>query len=128
MIKKKIFLTFFLYIILIYSFFHIEKHNRFNFEIFLNSFKEFDITNDFPIKNEFFESISLLNNNNINLFSLSDKVYKEEYLRFKIIVTNYPKKYDINSTYIIALANETMDSNCITVEKGIFLKIIQCQN
>lgn len=126
-ILKKFITTFFLYLILIYSFFLIYKYNNFTLKIFLKSFQEFEITNNFPINNKYFESINLLNNNNINFFSVSEKVYSDEYLRFKIIVTNYPKKYDINSSYIISFTDEVLNSNCITIEKNIFLKIIECQ-
>jgi hypothetical protein len=126
-ILKKFITIFFLYLILIYSFFYIYKYNNFNLKIFLKSFQEFEITNNFPINNKYFESINLLKNNNINFFSLSEKVYSDEYLRFKIIVTNYPKKYDINSSYIISFTDEVLNSNCITIEKNIFLKIIECQ-
>ena len=124
---KKFRTIFFLYLILIYSFFYINKYNNFSLKIFLKSFQEFEITNNFPINNKYFESINLLKNNNINFFSLSEKVYSDEYLRFKIIVTNYPKKYDINSSYIISFTDEVLNSNCITIEKNIFLKIIECQ-
>jgi hypothetical protein len=123
----KKFRTIFLYLILIYSFFHINKYNNFSLKIFLKSFQEFEITDNFPINNKYFESINLLKNNNINFFSLSEKIYSDEYLRFKIIVTNYPKKFDINSTYLISFADEVLNSNCITVEKKVFLKIIECQ-
>jgi hypothetical protein len=124
---KKFRTIFFLYLILIYSFFYINKYNNFSLKIFLKSFQEFEITNNFPINNKYFESINLLKNNNINFFSLSEKIYSDEYLRFKIIVTNYPKKLDINSTYLISFADEVLNSNCITVEKKVFLKIIECQ-
>jgi hypothetical protein len=124
---KKFRTIFFLYLILIYSFFYINKYNNFSLKIFLKSFQEFEITNNFPINNKYFESINLLKNNNINFFSLSEKIYSDEYLRFKIIVTNYPKKFDINSTYLISFADEVLNSNCITVEKKVFLKIIECQ-
>ncbi len=126
-ILKKFITIFFLYLILIYSFFYIYKYNNFNLKIFLKCFQEFEITNNFPINNKYFESINLLKNNNINFFSLSEKVYSDEYLRFKIIVTNYPKKYDTNSSYIILFVDEALNSNCITIEKNIFLKIIECQ-
>jgi|688.fasta_scaffold512249_2 hypothetical protein len=124
---KKFRTIFFLYLILIYSFFYINKYNNFSLKIFLKSFQEFEITNNFPINNKYFESINLLKNNNINFFSLSEKIYSDEYLRFKIIVTNYPKKFDPNSTYLISFADEVLNSNCITVEKKVFLKIIECQ-
>jgi hypothetical protein len=127
-ILKKFITIFFLYSLLIYSFFYIHKYNNFNLKIFLKSFQDFEITNNFPINNKYFESINLLKSHNINFFSLSEKVYSDEYLRFKIIVTNYPKKYDINSSYIISFADEVLNSNCITIEKNIFLKIIECQN
>jgi hypothetical protein len=127
-ILKKFITIFFLYSLLIYSFFYIHKYNNFNLKIFLKSFQDFEITNNFPINNKYFESINLLKSHNINFFSLSEKVYSDEYLRFKIIVTNYPKKYDINSSYIISFADEVLNSNCLTIEKIIFLKIIECQN
>jgi hypothetical protein len=126
-ILKKFITIFFLYLILIYSFFLIYKYNNFNLKIFLKSFQEFEITDNFPFNNKYFESVNLLKTNNIKFFSLSEKVYRDEYLRFKIIVTNYPKKYDINSRYLISFADEVLNSNCITVEKKVFLKIIECQ-
>jgi hypothetical protein len=124
---KKFRTIFFLYLILIYSFFYINKYNNFSLKIFLKSFQEFEITINFPINNKYYESVNLLRNNNINFFSLSEKVYSDEYLRFKIIVTNYPKKYDINSRYLISFADEVLNSNCITIEKNVFLKILECQ-
>ena len=126
-ILKKFITIFFLYLILIYFFFLIYKYNNFNLKIFLKSFQEFEITINFPINNKYYESVNLLRNNNINFFSLSENVYSDEYLRFKIIVTNYPKKYDINSRYLISFADEVLNSNCITIEKNFFLKIIECQ-
>jgi hypothetical protein len=127
MFNKKIFINFFLYIILVYSLFIIYKYNNFNLKIFSKSFQEFEITNNFPINNKYYESVNLLRNNNIDFFSLSERVYSDEYLRFKIIVTNYPKKYDINSPHLIAFADEVLNSNCFTIEKNVFLQIIECQ-
>lgn len=126
-LKKKLITIFFLYFVLIYSFFYIQKHNNFHLKIFLNSFREFEITDNFPIDNKYSESVNLLKKNKIDFFAFSEKVSSDEYLRFKIIVTNYPKKYDNNSKYLISFADEVLHSNCITIEQNVFLKIIQCQ-
>lgn len=125
--NKKLITIFFLYLLLTYCFFNIEKYNNFSFKIFLKSFQEFEITENFPIHNNYFESINLLKKNKIHFFAFSEKVSSDEYLRFKIIVINYPKKYDINSKYLISFVDEVFDRNCITIEQGVFLKIIECQ-
>jgi hypothetical protein len=125
--KKFIYKNLLLYFFLFAIFKYIENKNYFNYDIFIKSFNNFEVNNNFPIKNKYAESATLLFDNKIDSFNLSDSIYEDVYLRYKIITLNYPKKFDQNSVFFISFKEDEKKKNCknIDLEKK-YLKLIKC--
>ena len=128
MFKKKFFyINLILYFFLFTTFKYIENKNFFNYDIFIKSFKNFKVDNNFPIPNKYAESTALLLDNKIDSFNLSFSIYEDVYLKYKIITQNYPKKFDQSSAFFISLKEDKNNKNCknIDLEKK-YLKLIKC--
>ena len=105
---------------------YIENKSHFNINILKKTFKNQSLSENYPIKNKFFEIVTLLNQNNIDTYNLSDKIFKDTYLRFKIITTSYPIRYSNNSKYYIYKTNEIIRGDCSSIDEKKYLKIIKC--
>jgi hypothetical protein len=118
-----------LYFLLFIAFKYIFNRNFFDIKIFIKSFESFETTENFPIVNKYYESFDLLKNNNINFFNFTPDLSKDVYLFYKIIILNYPKKFDKNSEFFFSLKNEEVNQNCLVVDNNKkHLKLIKCQN
>ena len=128
MFKKKFFYkNLLLYFFLFTTFKYIENKSFFNYDIFIKSFKNFKVDNNFPITNKYAESASLLLDNKIDSFNLSFSIYEDVYLRYKIITLNYPKKFDKNSVFFISFKEDMVNKNCINIDlEKKYLKLIKC--
>tara|TARA_Y100000389_G_scaffold59534_1_gene55606 strand:- start:6143 stop:6529 length:387 start_codon:yes stop_codon:yes gene_type:complete len=123
--NKKIFITLTLYLVLFVTIKYTENKSLWHYKIFKNSLIKYEVTKTFPINNIYFETPSLLNNFSLNQFNISDEVYNDGYIRFKIITQNYPKKFNKDSPYFLSFINEK-EHNCTQLEKKIFFKLLKC--
>ena len=123
--NKKTFIKLILYLVLFVTVKYTENKSLWHYEIFKNSFNKYEVTETFPINNIYFETPILLNNFSLNHFNLSNEVYKDGYIRFKIITQNYPKKFNKDSMYYLSFIDENND-NCIQIEKKKFFKLLKC--
>ena len=128
MFKKKFFyINLILYFFLFTTFKYIENKSFFNYDIFIKSFKNFKVDNNFPITNKYAESAALLLDNKIDSFNLSLSIYEDVYLRYKIVTLNYPKKFDQNSVFFISFKEDKDNKNCINIDlEKKYLKLIKC--
>ena len=104
---------------------YVENKSLWKVEILKNSFKDYELTEKFPIKNKYFEAVPLLKINKINFFNLSKKLYEHTYLRFKIVTLTYPIRYDANSKYFLTYENEIFET-CEVIDKKKYLKLFKC--
>ena len=124
--QKKIFFIYLsLYIIMFLLLKYVENKSLWKFEILKNSFTNNEISENFPIKNIYFESKPLLKENDISYFNLSEELYDQTYLRFKIITLVYPARYRNNAKYFLAIKDEVVDG-CNIIEKRKYLKLLSC--
>ena len=106
-------------------FIYVENKSLWKFEILKKSFTYNEISENFPIKNIYFESKPLLRENNITYFNLSKKIFDQTYLRFKIITFVYPIRYKNNANYFLTL-NDEIAHECDVIEKRKYLKLLKC--
>jgi hypothetical protein len=127
MFKNNFFyINFVLYFFLLVTLKYIENKNYFDLNIFVKSLKKFEIDNNFPTKNIYAESPSLLLDNGIDKFNLTKLIYDDIYLRYKIIANNYPKKFDKNSVFFISLKEES-NEDCRNIDLNKkYLKLVKC--
>jgi len=123
--KKTFYIYIFLYLMMFLLFKYVENKSLWKFQILKNSFSNNEISENFPIKNIYFEAKPLLKKNDINFFNLSQKLYDQAYLRFKIITLVYPARYKDNVNYFLAFNDEVMDG-CNIIEKNKYLKLLSC--
>lgn len=123
--KKFFYINIFLYFTLFLLLNYVENKSLWKFKILKDSFTNNEISEDFPIKNIYFESKPLLKKNNIIHFSLSKKIYDQTYLRFKIITLVYPARYKKNANYFLTLHDESFNE-CDVIEKRKYLKLLLC--
>ena len=56
-------------------------------------------------------------------------MHKDVYIVYKVIILNYPKKFDKNSQFFFSFKEEKVGPNCSIVDNNKkYLKIIKCQN
>ena len=83
-IKKLSNLSIYLYIIFFILFKYIDNKSFFDFNILKETFNKHELTENFPIKNKYFESIILIKSNNLMSYRLSNEIIDDVYTKYKI--------------------------------------------
>jgi hypothetical protein len=125
-IKKNSYLTIILYIILLVLFKYIINKSFFDIKILKETFSSHELTENFPIKNEYFESIKLIKNSNLTSYKLSDEINNDVYTKYKIITSSYPIRYETKSKFVISKIEEQIPYTCQLLESKKYLKLIKC--
>ena len=134
-------LNLFLFFLLIINLIYIKNISYFNLEILINSFNKNWIPVYSIYRPEVIESKYLLNKHKISKFNVSQKIIGETdfdfssantikatdlYTYFRIVVYNYPIRFDSQSKYFLFFLNEKTSEKCKALDKGKYLKLLIC--
>jgi len=125
-IKKLSNPSIYLYIVFFILFKYIDNKSFFDFNILKETFNKHELTENFPIKNKYFESIILIKSNNLMSYRLSNEIIDDVYTKYKIIISTYPLRYDISSNFFIFKSKEQIPDNCSLLENKKYLKLVKC--
>ena len=110
--------------IVIQLFYIINKKIDFNIIYLKNSFKN-EYEGNLKLPKETKEIKKILNNKKIDSFNLSNKIKKNSLIYQRTVEYLYPKKIDNNLDKYFEIITEN-NSNCKSIEKFKYTKIIQC--
>ena len=121
---KKIF--FFFIIICAVQFIYIfQFRSNFNYEIIKNPF-DVDSGISYSVSPEIIESRTILKNQKVLDFNLSDIIKKNDYLYQRTIEFNYPIKVNNSSAFVLFLKKEVVPDTCKIIESGEYLTFARC--
>ena len=121
---KKIF--FFFIIICAVQFIYIfQFRSNFNYEIIKNPF-DVDSGISYSVSPEIIESRTILKNQKVLDFNLSDIIKKDDYLYQRAIEFNYPIKVNNSSAFVLFLKKEVVPDSCKIIESGEYLTFARC--
>lgn len=121
--KKIIF--FFIIICAVQFIYIFQFRSNFNYEIIKNPF-DVDSGISYSVSPEIIESRTILKNQKVLDFNLSDIIKKDDYLYQRAIEFNYPIKVNNSSEFVLFLKKEVLPDTCKIIESGEYLTFVRC--
>jgi len=119
-------IIFFFIIICAVQFIYIfQFRSNFNYEIIKNPF-DVDSGISYSVSPEIIESRTILKNQKVLDFNLSDIIKKDDYLYQRAIEFNYPIKVNNSSEFVLFLKKEVLPDTCKIIESGEYLTFARC--